>query len=292
MFGKIKKKIIIESSNRLLENIWDDVDVHDKKIEINRQIINNNVIILSLDKLYCSPIIIKDSFIILDIGCGIMSWEATMTKFLDPEIKDRIYVFGIDQYDFLKIINYKEFDSIKKVIKENLNIINNNYDVLHEGIKHKNETIDFVFQRDMISIYKIDQWDQIIKEIYRVLKHNCYSEIIEYNIDIKKNFNKKTIISDIYNKTLIDIFKINGQEINIMNLYKKIVLVFGEENVELIKKEIPLYYEDNIKGIMTENMALGYNYFKKPLLDFLKLKEEWEESKSYMELYIIVAKKI
>lgn len=232
-----------------------------------------------------------------------MSWEALITEFLDPEIKNKIYIFGIDQYDFFKIINYKDFENIKKVIKENLNIIVNNYDVIKEGIKYKNETIDFVYQRDMISIYKIDQWDKIIKEIHRVLKYNGYVEITEYDINIKKNFNKKTIINDIYNETLIDIFKINGNEINIMNLYNKIALIFGEENVEIIKKEIPLYYEDNLNSIMTENMIKGYNYFKKPLLETLKLKgydfyeslriikEEWEESKAYLNLYVIIAKK-
>lgn len=232
-----------------------------------------------------------------------MSWEALITEFLDPEIKNKIYIFGIDQYDFFKIINYKDFENIKKVIKENLNIIINNYDVIKEGIKYKNETIDFVYQRDMISIYKIDQWDKIIKEIHRVLKYNGYVEITEYDINIKKNFNKRTIINDIYNETLIDIFKINGNEINIMNLYNKIALIFGEENVEIIKKEIPLYYENNLNSIMTENMIKGYNYFKKPLLETLKLKgydfyeslriikEEWEESKAYLNLYVIIAKK-
>lgn len=34
--------------------------------------------------------------------------------------------------------------------------------------------------------YKIEKWNDIIKEIHRILKHNSYAEIIEYNINIKK----------------------------------------------------------------------------------------------------------
>lgn len=51
-------------------------------------------------------------------------------------------------------------------------------------------------------------------------------------------------------------------------------------------------------------MILGYSYFEKPLSETLNLKgyefneslkilkEEWELNKAYMELYVIIAKKI
>lgn len=111
------------------------------------------------------------------------------------------------------------------------------------------------------------------------------------------------MIKYIFNETLINIFKINGQEINILNIYNKIISKFGEKNVKIIKKKLPLYYEDNFKGFMVKNMLLGYNYFKNPLTKTLKLKgynfdealellkDEWYINRSYMVIYIITAKK-
>lgn len=303
LLTKIKKKVIIDNSNKLLNKFWDNNDINKDKIEIYRQFINHSIIILSLEELYILKNITKDNFIILDIGCGVMSWENEIINIDKNNKTYDFYIFCIDKHNFFKNINRNDFGGIKKIVDE-VKIIFEIYDVINEGLKHENETIDYVFQRDMISVYKFYQWEYIINEIYHVLKNNCYAEIIEYDINIKNEVNEKKTITEIYNKTLIDIFKINGQETDILKIYEKIKLIFGEKNVNIFKKRLPLYYEDNLKGLMARNMILGYSYFEKPLSETLNLKgyefneslkflkEEWELNKAYMELYVIIAKKI
>lgn len=51
LLTKIKKKVIIDNSNKLLNEIWDNNDINKDKIEIYRQFINHSIIILSLEKM-------------------------------------------------------------------------------------------------------------------------------------------------------------------------------------------------------------------------------------------------
>lgn len=93
MFSKIKKKSILENSNKLLDQLWENNDIDKDRLEIYRQHINHTIMILSLDKLYVSPIIIKDNFIILDIGCGIMTWENELISISkNNKLYDKIYI--------------------------------------------------------------------------------------------------------------------------------------------------------------------------------------------------------
>lgn len=254
---------------------------------------------ISMENIYISPIIIKTDFKILDIGCGIMTWEMDLINISNQY---SIFIYCVDKHNYFKNISDDEFGGIKKITHE-VNIIKENYDVTINGLKYKEETINYIFQRDMISVYNIKQWNNIINEMYRILEHDGYAEIIEYDIKIKNFFNINTELSDIYNETLIDIFKLNRQEIHTYDLYEKIITVFGRNNVKFNKIKIPLYYEKKFRGLMTRNMLLAYSYFKEPLSNTLKLKgynfneslellkKEWETNNSYMELYIFSAKK-
>ena len=276
MFTKFKKKAIIENSNKILDKLWNNNNINKDEIEIYRQIINNTIMNISIEKIYISPIIIKNDFKILDIGCGIMTWEKEL---INPSNQYNIFIYCVDKHNYFKNISDEDFGGVKKITHE-VNIIKENYDVTIDGLKYKDNTINYIFQRDMISVYNIKQWNIIIKEMYRILEHEGYAELIEYDIKIKNIFNINTELSDIYNETLIDIFKLNRQEIYTYDLYEK-----------------------KLRGLMTRNMLLAYSYFKEPLSNTLKLKgynfnesleilkKEWETNNSYMEIYIFSAKK-
>lgn len=84
-------------------------------------------------------------------------------------------------------------------------------DLKKDKITFMDNTIDFVYQRDMVTVYEENEWINIINEIYRVLKKDGYAEFVEYNIYVNSN-QEKNYYSDIINKYLKNIFNKNNIE--------------------------------------------------------------------------------
>lgn len=326
MFYNIKKKDILYRNNKLLSRIWDNLknrnEENKNENEVLRQFINNDIINLTFGKIIGPQLkkIIQDKKIIIDIGCGTMTWFYDILYQLKIENKNIVpLLIGIDILDFTSIMKKLKKDVLIHYYKYNYtieeflvdNFILENYDVNLYGLLHEKNRIDFIYQRDMITAYNCNQWDPILNSMYDVLKVNGSIELIEYDINIKNEVldPKNNKISDILNKSLINIFKNNNIEINIENICKKVSNKFGYENVDIIKKKLPLYNEKFFNNLMLENMKIGYQYFKDPFMKILKLEgiidekyidfgtimevviKEWEENKSYMDIYCIYARK-
>lgn len=77
---------------------------------------------------------------------------------------------------------------------------------------------------------------------------------------------------------------------------------YFNKNDIIIKKEVlPLYYNDKFKDYCINVLILSYLYFEKEIEKYIgynfetfieQLKKEWNDNKSYIELYIIYAKKV
>lgn len=274
MFNKLFKKDKIYS-------IWEDVENYEK-IRQNEQ---QQIIDISLNnKLFLSNIEDDNTHIVLNLGSGYCNWSKNVEKKYA-----NFCIFNID------IINYY----IPKA--ELMYFINT--DLKKENIKFKDNTVHFIYNRDMITVYETFEWDHILNEMNRVLVKDGFFEIVEYDITIKHNTIVKKNISDIFDKYLKDYLKQNNFEYNINNIYNKVNKIFNTQN-NCFKIKLPLYYENRYEGKCFYNYILGLKHFKKDLdyilkskynIDFDKgieiLENEIEQNQSYMELNIIYGRK-
>lgn len=329
MFYNIRKKDVLYRNNKLLMKIWDNLkninEENKNENEVLRQFINNDIINLAFNEIIITQLtqLLQDKNVIIDIGCGAMTWFYDILYELKHENNNNVpLLIGIDILDFKTIIKSLKNDVLIHYNKDNYNIdeflednfILKNYDInlyYLYGLHLKKNITDFIYQRDMITVYNNNQWDLILNSMYDVLKINGCIQLIEFDINIKNNISKikDNKISNILNESLMNIFKNNNIEIDIEKICKKVVNKFGNENVKIIKRELPLYNEDVFNNLMLENMKIGYQYFKEPFIEILKLKgiinekisnfnivmdiviKEWEENRSYMDIYCIIAKK-
>ena len=275
MFNKLLKK-------EKIYNIWKDVENYEE----NRQNIQQEIIDRSLNNsLFLSNIMTNSNKLnlILNLGSGYCTWSKKML-----EKFNNFYIINLD------IIDYNKED---KLLME-FNKIN----LKNEKIRFRDNTIYYIYNRDMITVYNIFEWEHIINEIYRLLVKDGFFEIVEYDISIKHNIIVKKNISDIFDEYLKDYLKQNNFEYNINNIYNKINKIFNSQ-INHIKIKLPLYYESKYEGLCFYNYILGLKHFKKDLDYILKskynidfdrgiemLEEEIEQNNSYMELNIIYGK--
>jgi SAM-dependent methyltransferase len=264
--------IFSQKTNHIYETIVNDYS----NIEEKRQIIQHLLLYKSCDEnIFISPIndfIKHRNNLILNLGSGYSTWSNHFNQ-----LYNNVFIYDID---------------INKYLYPYLLI-----DLKKDKITFKDDTIFFVYQRDMITVYEKNEWIHIINEIYRVLKKDGYTEFVEYNIYINSN-QKLNYYSNIINKYLMKIFNKN----NIEDICDNIKTVFS--NIKIHKKILPLYNEELFQGKCINNLIMGYNHFNPDLSYFIKekynitfteyidfLKKEWENNKSYLEVYIMIAKK-
>lgn len=285
-------------NNKLLN--WEKPD----NIEFYRQPIQQSIIDNFFDLTFSFiniNEIINSKKIIIDIGSGYGKW---LNKFI-KKYKNKINNFSIYSYDINDILgNYlKEFINIENRIKDEiieigLYCIFRKKDLRKQKIDFVDNSVYFVYQRDMITVYNLKEWKFIIKEIYRVLIFNCKCEFVEYNFIIKNVGNND--ITNIINKCIEKKFK----KINIDIIINMINKYFN--NIDYTVKRIPLYNEYEFNGIGVENIILYYTHFMDDILKIFKkeynniltyneiidlLISEWEDNKSYIEIYFISVKK-
>lgn len=279
--------IFKNSSKDIIKKIWRDIENYEEKRQFLQHLI---VYIACNENLFLSPIEpsdANDNYVILNIGSGYCFWSR---EFISKNKKNNYLIVNIDINEFYKDC---EFSMIFEKIDLKIN-----------NLKFIDNSIGFIYQRDMISVYKNYEWDNIIKEVYRVLRKNKYFEIIEYDVDVYHNIKSERCISDIFFEHLTSTFKNNGYIYDANHIYAKIKNMFIDSEINHLVINLPLYDEETFNNLCTENAILGFNHIKNELNIVLKikyninfeqaldrLKKEWIQNKSYMKLHIIYGKK-
>lgn len=281
---------------RKKENILNKKWMKNNNFEFQRQILHQEITYKACNnKLILSQIDSNSNKIVLNLGSGYGIWSYKICKEYDI---DCIINIDINFFDIYENIN-ENIDYIENYY--DLNIIFENTDLKKGIIKFRNNTIDFIYQRDMISVYNRIEWENILKEIYRVLKNKGYVEIVEYNFMIKHKKNPKLIYnkcSEIINLYLKNIFNINNYIYEPILIKHMLNLYFKNVDVKII--ELPLYSEKKFEGHCVELLIKSYKHMKEEIEKIIpytfdifidKLKKEWINNESYIELYIIYSQK-
>jgi hypothetical protein len=267
--------------NKNTKYIYENILKDPYEIEEKRQYIQHLLLYKACDeKIFLSPIdgiMEYGNNMILNLGSGYSIWTNHVNSIY---YNKKIYTNFIYDIDINKDLNPYELTDLRK-----------------DRIKFYDNVISFIYQRDMITVYKIDEWFHVINEIYRLLKKDGYAEFVEYNIYVGSN-EKQNYYSDIINKYLEKIYNKN----NIKDICDIIEQIF--KNIKIEIKKLPLYNENIFEGKCVENVIMGYKHFKteisytinykynityKEYIDLLK--KEWENNKSCIEIYIITVKK-
>lgn len=257
--------------------------------ELQRQIIHNEISYKACgNKLMISPI--KKTDMILNLGSGYSIWSYDICKEYDVGCIVDIDINNFNIYDNLEKGEIDNYSEVK--------ILNINIDLKKECINFKDNTIDFIYQRDMLSVYNNLEWKNIVKDIKRVLKKGAYAEFVEFNFIVNHKKSNKVIFSKIVNNYLIDTFNKSNY------IYKpKILIKILEEHFKINKLKIvklPLYYDEEFKDFCIDDLIISYKYIKDELEKLYpegfdkfidEIKKEWIFNESYIELYIISVQK-
>ncbi|KAF0504391.1 S-adenosyl-L-methionine-dependent methyltransferase [Gigaspora margarita] len=101
---------------------------------------------------------------ILDVGCGAASWSLDMAT-----TYPMVDIIGID-------ISQQPPTHIKP---DNFTFIKAN---ALKGLPFKDNTFDYVFQRNLLGAFTEQNWSQVINELVRVLKPGGFIELMEHSM--------------------------------------------------------------------------------------------------------------
>lgn len=276
--------MLLFKRKNILEKKW----LQRFNFELRRQLLHNEIAYkASNNGFFVNQI--KNDCVIINLGSGYGIWTHNVSILYNNSC-----FVNIDIIDHYKIF-CKEF--FEEGIIQQPNIYFDKIDLKKDNIKFKDNSVDFIYQRDMLSVYNFIEWQNIINEMNRVLKKDGYIELVEFDFIIKHKNNINDKFSKIVNNYLIDIFKKNNY------IYKPNILIDILKECFILNKtdviKLPLYYNNTFKDHCIEDLIISYEYVKDEIekicfCDFdeliLKLKNEWVINESYIELYIISGK--
>lgn len=183
-----------KSAKDTFNEIWKKVEEFEEKRQYLHQLIvhiacNNELFILPINPDIYNKDQVNNYKLVLNLGSGYRIWSIYMSQ-----LYNNLIIIDID------IINYNE------KICEPL-IIFDNIDLKNDKISRIDNSVDFIYQRDMISVYENDEWDILINEIYRILKNKAFVELVEYDFIIEHKIKNKCVFTNIVVSYLIEMFK-------------------------------------------------------------------------------------
>lgn len=267
--------------------IWKEIKNFEEKRQYLHQLIvyiacNNELLLSPINLNIYNKEYVVDYKFALNLGAGYRIWsKCVIEKYNNLAIID----IDIINYDENICEPLMEFDDINLKLGK---------------INRKDNTLDFIYQRDMIPVYEDHEWDILITEIYRILKNEGFVEIVEYDFVINHTKKVETFFTDIVIKYLIEMFKSNNHIYELKKIHYKLENKFNSKKIIIKDISLPLYFENKFEGICIENLILGIKHIEKTLETIIKrpfneivelLKQEWGMNKSYIKIYIIYAQK-
>lgn len=272
-----------------LNKLWKNLDESGLDLELKRQLLHDKIIYKICDNNFIlSPI--KNIDLVINLGSGYGSWSHFFNS-----LNNVFCIINIDIENYYPIFCEKCIDyNVPEPIIEFKEI-----DLKKEFINFKNNSVDFIYQRDMLSVYNVSEWSNILNDIYKTLKVNSYLELVEYDFVIKHDNLLNNKYTKKINNYLIDNFKKNNY-IHDINLLIDIIRKVFKKKINIKVTKLPLYPNSIFNDECIEVLMIGYEYFKDEIENIFNIeyknfvnniKEEWITNRSYLSLYIIYVKK-
>ncbi|KAI8576706.1 hypothetical protein K450DRAFT_255746 [Umbelopsis ramanniana AG] len=227
---------------------------------------------------FSAPIrqILEKGVVVLDVGCGPGTWTMEMST-LFP----RSTFIGIDIHE-----NYP-----KQVKPKNCHFRKCN--AVGDQLPFPDNSIGFVFQRDLNWGLQASDWTRLIKEYHRVLKPGGWIELVEPDIETQQSSVKERTLYD----KIIHVLSCRSQDPFVSRRLSSILATSGFRRVESRFQSLPLGWSGDIgnayahcyqQQLQALNGLIGSSTLEDAIPTIL---EEWKEFHAYINWHSAVAQK-
>ncbi|KAI7901963.1 S-adenosyl-L-methionine-dependent methyltransferase [Cokeromyces recurvatus] len=256
---------------------------------------------------------LRKGIVVLDVGCGPGTWTMEMSTAFPQST-----FIGIDQKVFYprdikpRNCHFRTCDSI---------VAHNNHDNPTNNavplLPFPDNSIDYIYQRDMNWALKGQVWQLLLLEYQRVLKPGGWIEFVEPELETQNSLENECFMND----KLIHGLSLRQQDPYVVHRLPTLLSIHGFKRVEDISQMFPLgwgtFNETNSSIITTtpqghcsefaRAMSSQYLFLLKSLKPWLSivmnlssekyddyitsLPEEWRHAHTYIKWHSIIAQK-
>ncbi|KAI9287463.1 S-adenosyl-L-methionine-dependent methyltransferase [Umbelopsis sp. AD052] len=227
---------------------------------------------------FSAPIrqVLEKGVVVLDVGCGPGTWTMEMST-LFP----RSTFIGIDIHE-----NYP-----KQVKPKNCHFRKCN--AVGDQLPFPDNSIGFVFQRDLNWGLQASDWTRLIKEYHRVLKPGGWIELVEPDIETQQSSVKERALYD----KIIHVLSCRSQDPFVSRRLSSILATSGFRRVESRFQSLPLGWSGDIgdayahcyqQQLQALKGLIGSSTVGDALPSILA---EWKEFHAYINWHSAVAQK-
>ncbi|ORX48578.1 S-adenosyl-L-methionine-dependent methyltransferase [Hesseltinella vesiculosa] len=232
-----------------------------------------------------------DGFVALDIGCGRGHWTMEMAT-------------TYPQSTFIGLDHQSTFP--KDIKPRNCHFFQ--VDVRLGPLPFPDESVDFIYQRDMTLSLHQDDWIPLILEYQRILKPGGWIELVEPDVETKSSMEKEYLLND----HLIRALTARGQDPYVARRLPILLANHGYRRVESHFQSLLLGWgqEDNKRDRHARRgqaMASQYMFYLRSLGPWLRLvmgmslakyveyvnqlPDEWHQAQTYINWHCATAQK-
>ncbi|KAL9558202.1 hypothetical protein MBANPS3_001022 [Mucor bainieri] len=195
--------------------------------ELDRMVSQHYILRTAFDANHSAPIALSvdqerpSKVVVMDIGCGSGTWTMEMaTQF------PQAHFIGIDKYASFphdikpKNCHFKLFDINQSMVK----------------LPFLDQSVDYIFQRDLNWNLSETTWLPLVKEFFRVLKPGGWIELVEPDIETHST----SSYEDFLTNKLIDAFHNRQQDPFISKRLSSFMAVAGFRRIQSDFQSIPL----------------------------------------------------
>ncbi|KAI8342564.1 S-adenosyl-L-methionine-dependent methyltransferase [Chlamydoabsidia padenii] len=219
--------------------------------------------------------------VVLDIGCGLGQWSMEMATAYPKST-----FIGVDLLD-----NFPQDIKPKNCRFMSL-------DVRQLPLPFDDQSIDYIYQRDLNWGLLQDEWNPLIKEYMRILKPGGWIELVEADMETKSSLGKECAMND----KLLEGFGLRHQDPYAARRLPSMLATCGFRRVESQFQSLPLGWSNQNQAITSQyifylrslgpwlRLVMGLNQEK--YMDYVdQLPLEWNQAQTYVNWHCATAQK-
>ncbi|KAI8881057.1 S-adenosyl-L-methionine-dependent methyltransferase [Backusella circina FSU 941] len=189
--------------------------------EIDRLVSQHYILRTAFDSDYSVPSSLfqkKKNTVVLDIGCGPGTWTMEMASQFP-----KVTFIGVDFRD----MSPHDIKPKNCHFQQHLDIVK---------LPFGDNSVDYIFQRDMNWFLNAENWIPLIKEYFRILKPGGWIELVEPDLESQSSLENESYL----NNKLLNLITHRGKDAFVARKLSSIMAASGFRRIESRFQSIPL----------------------------------------------------